>query len=67
MKLALVGDIIILGLLLINIATAPAPPVGRAGPYSYTATSVATTMPYLPSQLGELIQLRVLNSAFVPP
>lgn len=51
----------------IRSATAPAPPVHRAGPFSYTAMSAATTIPYLPSQLVELIQFKVFNSAFVPP
>jgi len=51
----------------INKATAPAPPVHLAGPSSYTAKSAATTIPYLPSQYGEDIQLSVLISALVPP
>lgn len=50
-----------------NMAMAPAPPVQRAGPSSYTARSVATTIPYFPFQKGEDIQLRVLIRALVPP
>jgi hypothetical protein len=56
-----------LGLGPMSIAIAPAPPVHLAGPFSYTAKSEATTIPYLPSQLGEVIQFRVLIRAFVAP
>ena len=67
MKVDLIGSITIFGFGLIKRATAPAPPVGLAGPSSYTATSMATTMPNLPSQLGDPIQLRVFRRALVPP
>ena len=45
----------------------PAPPVGLAGPFGYTAMSEDTTMPYLPSQALDSIQFNVLKIAFVLP
>uniref|UniRef100_A0A2H1VLZ8 SFRICE_006473 n=1 Tax=Spodoptera frugiperda TaxID=7108 RepID=A0A2H1VLZ8_SPOFR len=51
----------------ISIATAPAPPVGRAGPLPYTAISPATTMAFLPSHDDDSTQLTALNRAAVPP
>lgn len=48
-------------------ATAPAPPEGRAGPASYTASSDATTMANLPSQALDSIQLTQLYTPAVAP
>lgn len=48
-------------------ATAPAPPEGRAGPASYTASSDATTIANLPSQALDSIQLTQLYKPAVAP
>jgi len=50
----------------ISIATAAAPPVGRAAPSAYPALSVATTRLYPPFQELLSIQLIQLNRAAVP-
>lgn len=48
--------------------TAPAPPVGLADPFLYTATSTVTTHPsFLPSYADDSTQATVLNNAAVPP
>jgi len=51
----------------ITNATQPAPPVGLAGPFLYTAMSAITTIANLPSHADDSTQLNELNRAFVPP
>jgi len=51
----------------INIAIAPAPPVGLALPTEYTALSAATTRASLPSQALLSTHATALKSAAVPP
>ena len=50
-----------------SIATAPPPPVGRAGPASYTAMSPQTTTAYRPSYADDSTHATELKSAAVPP
>ena len=67
MKVDLIGSYIIGAFFPIKKQITPAPPVGLAAPFGYTAMSAETTIPSLPSHDLDSIQLKVLNNALVLP